>query len=209
METTFLQMQSSIEELQKKNSSLEGTLKDQSGTNKLLQQKVKDLNQKIDYLEEKETIWRQTAEDGKSENPLMSLKSSFDDLENKYNKLQEKSTLQNRENESMKLKVEDLTTKIDTQEKELTIQIQNSKQTEHQENENKYQSIINQQAAEIKQLKIQLEAKDTLAQLKESFEQKLRDSESQRSSRRKQEKLEEKTLNDDIKREIKEVPIFK
>ena len=125
----------------------------------------------------------------------------MDDFRNEYNNLHEEKTEQDKENSLMKLKVEELTKKMDTQYMEMLTLTQNAERVENQEN--KYQSIINQQSAEIQQLKIQLEAKDSLSTLKESFEEKLQDLECRRSSKRKEEKLNEQRFNDDIKHEIK------
>ena len=92
---------------------------------------------------------------------------------------------------------------MDAQYMEMLTLTQNPERAENQEN--RYQSIINQQSAEIQQSRIQLEAKDSLSTLKESFEDKLQDFECRISSKRKEEKRNEQKFNDDIKHEVKEI----
>ena len=131
METKFTIMQSSINELEKNKLILEEKSKIQSETIQILQETMKNLPQKVVTLEKRKHVENDTPEeDENSMNYMNYIKSSLNDLRNEYNNLHEKKTEQDKENSLMKLKVEELTKKMDTQYMEMLTLTHNAERAE-------------------------------------------------------------------------------
>ena len=200
METNILKLQNFTEDLEKKNGSLEAKFKEQVKENKLLNEKVTTLTNQIETLQTKlqEKMLPVTES---QEN----LKSSFEELEKKNTLLETKSQELEKENNLLQQEITGLTEKHNAQEQKIEAITQKGEQVEYKKAPDDYQAIINKQASKIQLLEAQLEAKDTLTFVKESFDEKVKDLEIRISSKRKEEKTEKQTFIDDTNREIKEI----
>lgn len=79
--------------------------------------------------------------------------------------------------------------------------IGDAKHAEKQEKIDNYKAVIDKQASEIRLLKNELNAKETLVSLKESFEEGIRDMETRSLSKRKEEKIKEQKFIDETHEE--------